>query len=284
MDAPGSSFPRLVAIMDRLLAPDGCPWDREQTLDSLRPFLVEETYEVLDALDRGDPADHCEELGDLLMQIVFQAAIRRAEGAFAVDDVVASISDKLVRRHPHVFADADGVHTSDQVLVQWDRIKAEEKRARAGADAAPPRTLDGIPRGLPALARAQQIGRKVAKVGFDWPGHEGSLAKVREEVDEVAEAATARDAAAAHQEIGDLLFAVVNLARHLHVDAEMALHDASVRFGRRFAFVEDRLREAGKTPAQSDLAEMDRHWDDAKRAERREGGDRDAPVAPPVAK
>jgi tetrapyrrole methylase family protein/MazG family protein/ATP diphosphatase len=287
MDAPGSSFTRLVAIMDRLLAPDGCPWDREQTLDTLRPYLVEETYEVLDALERGTAADHCEELGDLLMQIVFQSALRRAEGAFAVDDVIASISDKLVRRHPHVFGDAEGVHTADQVLVQWDRIKAQEKQEKQDKEAAadaPARVLDGIPRALPALARAQQIGRKVAKVGFDWPGYEGSLAKVREEVDEVDEAAVAKDAEAAHREIGDLLFAAVNLARHLQVDAEMALQDASARFSRRFAFVEDRLAEAGKRPADSDLTEMDRLWDDAKRAEREGGGALAGGVAAPVAK
>jgi MazG family protein len=276
MDAPGSSLSRLVDIMDRLLAPDGCPWDREQTLTSLRPFLLEETYEVLDALDRGTPADHCEELGDLLMQIVFHAAIRRGEGHFAIDDVVAGISDKLVRRHPHVFADASA-ETSAEVLAQWDRIKAEEKaekaakaaaRARAGG---PTSILDGVPRALPALARAQQLGSKAGKVGFDWEGYEGSLGKVREEVEEIAEAAAAKDAAAAHHELGDLLFAVVNLARKLGVDAETALHDASGRFTRRFGFIEDRLREGGRSPADSDLAEMDRLWDDAKRAERTTG-------------
>jgi MazG family protein len=275
MDAPGSSLSRLVAIMDRLLAPDGCPWDREQTLTSLRPFLLEETYEVLDALDRGSPADHCEELGDLLMQIVFQSALRRAEGAFAIDDVVAGISDKLVRRHPHVFADAAGVETSAQVLAQWDQIKAEEKAEKAKKSAAraggPASILDGVPRALPALARAQQLGSKAGKVGFDWEGHEGSLSKVREEVEEIAEAAAAKDAAAAHHELGDLLFAVVNLARKLGVDAETALHDASGRFSRRFGFIEDRLREGGRSPAESDLAEMDRLWDDAKRAERAGG-------------
>ena len=267
MTAPGSSLSRLVAIMDRLLAPDGCPWDREQTLDSLRPFLLEETYEVLDALERGDAAHHCEELGDLLMQIVFQSALRRAEGAFAIDDVVASISDKLVRRHPHVFADASGVETPAQVLAQWDQIKAAEKKAKAAGGEAP-RTLDGVPRGLPALARAQQLGSKAGKVGFDWPGYEGSLGKVREEVDEIAEAAAAGDAAAAHHELGDLLFATVNLARKLGLDAETALHDASARFTRRFGFIEDRLREIGKAPADSDLTEMDQLWDAAKQAER----------------
>ena len=270
--APGASLSRLVEIMDRLLAPDGCPWDREQTLASLRPFLIEETYEVLDAIDRGDPAHHCEELGDVLMQVVFHAALRRAEGAFAIDDVVAGICDKLVRRHPHVFGDADA-KDSAAVLAQWDRIKAAEKAEKAaqaaatsGAPAAPARTLDGVPVGLPALARAQQLGRKAGKVGFDWPGPDGSLAKVREEVEEIAEAARAGDAQAAHHEVGDLLFAVVNLARKLDVDAETALRDAGDRFRRRFEYIEDRLADRGRAPRDSSLEEMDALWDDAKRA------------------
>src|SRR5690242_4013324 len=170
-DPRGASLARLVEIMDRLLAPDGCPWDREQTLDSLRPYLVEESYEVLDALARGDVAGHCEELGDLLMQIVFQSALREAEGAFDIDAVVAGISDKLVRRHPHVFGEAAGVDTAAKVLAQWDQIKAAEK---AGKGEAKKRVLDGVPHG-PALARAQKIGSRCGKVGFDWPGWEGSF-------------------------------------------------------------------------------------------------------------
>jgi MazG family protein len=256
------SFARLVSIMDKLLAPDGCPWDREQTLDTLRPFLVEESYEVLDALERGDVAGHCEELGDLMMQIVFHAAIRRAEGAFSIDQVCDGISDKLVRRHPHVFADASA-SDAKEVLVQWEKIKEAEK-----AGAGPRRTLDGVPVGLPALARAQKLGGKAGKVGFDWGGWEGSLAKVREEVGEIEEAAGRGDAAAAHHELGDLLFAVVNLARKLDVDAEQALRDASAKFSRRFAFVEDRLAERGRLPKESNLEEMDGLWNDAKRAER----------------
>ncbi len=258
----GSSFPRLVEVMARLLAPDGCPWDREQTLETLRPFLVEETYEVLDALDRADVDGHCEELGDLLMQVVFHAAIRQAEGKFAIDDVVGSIVDKLVRRHPHVFGPpgASEARTSGEVLTQWEQIKAEEKKSK--------RTLDGVARGLPALLRAQKLGSKAGRVGFDWGGWQGSLAKVREEVGEVEELAQAgeRATAAAHHEIGDLLFAVVNLARKLEVDAESALADASTRFERRFSFIEDRLRERGRTPAESNLDEMDALWNDAKAA------------------
>jgi nucleoside triphosphate diphosphatase len=261
----GASLTRLVEIMDRLLGPGGCPWDREQTLDTLRPFLVEETYEVLDALARGDVAGHCEELGDLLMQIVFHAALRAAEGGFDIDAVVAGISDKLVRRHPHVFGDATGVSTSAQVLAQWDEIKRAEKAAAGARD----RILAGVKPG-PALSRAQKVGTKAAKVGFDWPGWEGSFAKVEEEVREVAEAIHAGDTAATHAEIGDLLFAVVNVARKLGVDAENALIDATTRFQRRFESVEDALADRGKTPASSTLEEMDALWTDAKRRERQQ--------------
>jgi MazG family protein len=259
----GASLTRLVDIMDRLLAPDGCPWDREQTLDTLRPFLVEETYEVLDALSRGDVAGHREELGDLLMQIVFHAALRAAEGAFDIDGVIADISDKLVRRHPHVFGDTAGVTTSAQVLAQWDEIKRAEKAAAGRRD----RILAGV-KPAPALARAQKIGAKAAKVGFDWPGWEGSFAKVEEEVREVAEAIKAGDTPATHHEIGDLLLAVVNLARKVGVDAENALVDATTRFQRRFEAVEDALTERGRTPQTSTLEEMDALWDEAKRRER----------------
>jgi MazG family protein len=259
---PGAAMNRLVLIMERLLAPGGCPWDREQTLETLRPFLIEETYEVLDALARGDVAGHLEELGDLLMQVVFQAALRREQGAFDFDAVANAISDKLVRRHPHVFGDATGVTTSAEVLAQWDEIKRGEKAA-AGARAG--RILDGV-KPAPALARAQKIGAKAAKVGFDWPTWEGSFDKVREEVGETSAAVHAGDAAAIHHELGDLLFAVVNLARKLGVDAENALVDATSRFQRRFELVEDRLTERGKTPQSSTLEEMDSLWNDAKRS------------------
>ena len=259
---PGASLARLVEIMDRLLGPGGCPWDREQTLESLRPFLVEETYEVLDALARNDAADHCEELGDLLMQIVFQAALRRDEGAFDIDAVVASISDKLIRRHPHVFAKAEGVDTPAKVLAQWDQIKAAEKAEKSDKKQ---RVLDGIP-AAPALVRAQKIGYRCGKVGFDWPGWEGSFAKVEEEVTEVLGAVRAQDSREVHKEIGDLLLAVVNLSRKLGVDAENALVDATKRFEQRFAIVEDRLHDRGKAPHESTLEEMDSLWNDAKKS------------------
>jgi MazG family protein len=257
---PGASLARLVEIMDRLLGPGGCPWDREQTLDTLRPFLVEETYEVLDAMVRDNADDHCEELGDLMMQIVFQAALRREQGTFGIDDVVDSISDKLIRRHPHVFADAAGVDTPEKVLAQWDEIKDKEKAEKGTKK----RVLDGIPPG-PALARAQKIGSRCGKVGFDWPGWEGSFAKVEEEVSEVLGAVKAQDAREVHAELGDLLLAVVNLSRKLGVDAENALLDATQRFKDRFEIVEDKLAERGKTPQQSNLEEMDSLWNEAKK-------------------
>ena len=263
MSAPGSAMTRLVEVMDRLLAPDGCPWDREQTLETLRPFLVEETYEVLDALSRGDVAGHREELGDLLMQVVFHAAIRRREGAFDIDDVCNAISDKLVHRHPHVFADAT-VADSAEVLAQWEEIKRAEKTAKGVRH---DRILAGVKPG-PALARAQKIGSKAAKVGFDWPDVDGSLAKIEEEVREVREVVRAPHDRR-HHEIGDLLFAVVNVARKLEVDAEQALVDATRRFQQRFEYVEDRLSDRGKTPQSSTLEEMDSLWDDAKRSESR---------------
>lgn len=252
---PGDTFPRLVEVMKRLLSPDGCPWDREQTLETLKPFLVEETYEVLDALEGGTPADHCEELGDLLMQIVFQAELRAAEGSFTIDDVVRSITDKLVRRHPHVFGDRK-LDTSEEVLRQWSELKEREK---------PRRTLDGVPRAMPALARAQRLTERAADVGFDWPDAQGPRTKIDEELAELDVARRAQDAQAIQREMGDLLFACVNLARKLGVDAEAALRGATDRFTRRFEYVEDRLRERGRTPRDATLAEMDALWEEAKR-------------------
>lgn len=259
---PGESLARLVEIMDRLLAPDGCPWDRDQSLASLRPFLIEETYEVLEALDRDDVALHREELGDLLFQIVFQAALRARAGQFDIDAVVTAICEKLIHRHPHVFADVSGLKTPEEVLAQWERIKAEEKtKARGKA----PRVLDGVTVGLPALAQAQKIGNKASKVGFDWPSWEGSAAKIEEEVREVREVADGDDALAKHHEIGDLLFATVNLARKLGVDAEVALRDASRRFVTRFEHIEDHLAAQGRHPKDSTLDELDALWNQAKR-------------------
>jgi MazG family protein len=261
----GDSLPDLVDVMRRLLAPDGCPWDREQTLASLKPFLLEETYEVLEALDGGTPQDHREELGDLLMQIVFQSALRETEGAFHIDDVVAGIAEKLRRRHPHVFGDQK-LETSAQVLEQWTALKEKEK---------PRRVLDGVPLAMPALARAQRLTERAGAVGFDWPDVAGARAKVTEELQEVDEAARSGDADRLRAELGDLLFATVNVARKLGVDAEGALREASDRFTSRFRFVEDRLRDGGRSPKEASLAEMDALWDEAKLRERdREPGAR----------
>ena len=266
----GQSFPELVEVMRRLLAPDGCPWDREQTLDSLKPFLLEETYEVLEAMETGHPADHCEELGDLLMQVVFQAAIQDAAGNFAVDDVVKSIVDKLVRRHPHIFGSGN-LETSEQVLVQWHEIKRAEKRAKAiargldpDAPEPPPRALDGVPVGMPALARAQQLGARAARVGFDWPTASACRAKVSEELAELDGALAAADPAQIEAELGDLLLATTNLARKLDVDAEGALRRASQRFQRRFESVEDKLQVRGKTAKDAELEELETLWQQVK--------------------
>jgi MazG family protein len=252
---PGESLAELVSVMKRLLAPDGCPWDREQTLQTLKSYLVEETYEVLEAIEEGTPAEHCEELGDLLMQVVFQSELRSAEGAFGIDDVVRGIADKLRRRHPHVFGDVK-LETAGQVLDQWSRLKEKEK---------PRRTLEGVPRTLPALTRAHKLSERAAAVGFDWPDAAGARAKVAEEIDEIDEAMKSGDAAALEHELGDLFFAAVSLARKLGVDPEAALRAANRRFSTRFEFIEDRLRERGKTPRESNLDEMDALWNDAKK-------------------
>jgi len=251
----GETLPDLVAVMKRLLAPDGCPWDREQTLETLKPFLLEETYEVLEAMEPEQAKEHCEELGDLLMQIVFQAELRTQEGAFGIDDVIRGIAAKLQRRHPHVFGETK-LETSEQVLEQWGKIKETEKQRR---------TLDGIPFAMPALARAFRISERAAAVGFDWPDVTGSRAKIAEELEELDQAISAGEPDAIREELGDLLFAVVNLARKLETDAEGALRGAIDKFVTRFEFIEDRLKELGRGPRQSSLTEMDAFWNDAKR-------------------
>lgn len=268
----GHTFTRLVEVMQTLLGPGGCPWDREQSLESLRPYLVEETFEVLDALESGTPADHCEELGDLLFQVVFQSEIRRAESAFTVDDVVRSIVDKLVRRHPHIFGTAKA-DTSEAVLVRWDEIKAEERRAKAIARGQDPKAaarrsaLDGVPLSMPGLARAQALTARAARVGFDWPDADGPRAKVTEELGELDDAVASGDRDAVERELGDLLFAAVNLARKLDVDADAALRGSVRRFRDRFRYVEAGLEERGSSTANATLEEMDALWDEAKTRE-----------------
>ncbi len=253
----GENFGELVDIMARLLQPDGCPWDREQTLETLKPFLLEETYEVLEALEEGDPAHHCEELGDLLFQIVFQSALRAADGKFGIDDVVAAIAAKLVRRHPHVFGDLK-VSGSDEVLRNWGQLKAKE-HAEQGKQRG---TLDGVPRALPALLRAQRIGEKAATVGFDWPDRAGVRAKVDEELAELDRAIADGDAQAIGEELGDLLFVLTRLASWVKVDAESVLSQAVARFRARFDDMEAR---AGRPLKGMSLEEMDVLWREAKR-------------------
>jgi MazG family protein len=262
----GSTLPRLVALMRRLLAPGGCPWDREQTFESLRKYVLEEACEVIDAIDSGHRDLLKEELGDLLLQVVFQSELARAQAGFSIDDVVAGIVDKLVRRHPHVFGDVSA-EDADAVLANWERIKAEEKASRG--------VLGGVPRSLPALTRAQRIGEKVARVGFDWATAEGSRAKVKEEMEELDEAIARKDKDAIEGEMGDALFALVNLSRHLGVDAEGALRRTSDKFTRRFAHVESRVKEehggwgvAGGKEALP-LRVLDRYWQEAKETEDR---------------
>jgi MazG family protein len=251
----------LVGLMQRLLAPDGCPWDREQTLETLVPYLVEETYEVVDAIAAGDADDHREELGDLLLQIAFQSELRFAEGKFGIDDVARGIVAKLVRRHPHVFGDAVA-KDAGAVLANWAKLKAVEK-AEKGKHGA----LDGIPRSAPALLRATRAGEKAGAVGFDWPDAEGPRAKVDEEMAELDEARRGGDRAEMQRELGDALFALVNLARKLGLDAEQALRDATDRFASRFRHVETALAAQGRAVADAGPQEQERLWQTAKRAE-----------------
>lgn len=251
----GQTLPRLVEIMQRLLAPDGCPWDREQTLETLRPYVVEEAHEVVDAIDRGAPDELREELGDLLLQIVFQSELARMQGWFGPDDVVAAICEKLVRRHPHVFGDQK-VSGAAEVLERWEQIKAREKAGRG--------VLEGVPKALPALLRATRMGEKAARVGFDWPDLTGARAKVDEELAELDAAIRGEDRARVEQELGDVLFSLVSVARKLDVDPEAALRGTLERFGQRVRWVEDRVKERGQDLAALDEAALDALWHEAK--------------------
>jgi tetrapyrrole methylase family protein / MazG family protein len=259
-------FERLLGIMERLRAPDGCPWDREQDLKTLRKYLIEETYEVLDAIDRDDPRDHCGELGDLLLQVVFQAEIRRQQGQFDAGAVCAAICEKLVRRHPHIFSDVKA-DTANDVLRNWEAIKVAERQAKAGAGQggdALASALDGVPRSMPQLQRTQRLAERAARLGFDWPSIDGVLDKISEEVCEWQEAV--RSGAHEHivHELGDLIMALCNAARHLKIDPEDALAGANDRFVARFKHVEQRARESG-TPMQSiALDRLESWWQEAK--------------------
>lgn len=248
--------------MAQLRAPGGCPWDREQTLETLKTYLLEETYETIDAIDSGDPQAHREELGDLLLQIVFQSEIAEESHAFGLAEVANAISEKLVRRHPHVFGDAEA-RTSSDVSRNWERIKAAERPKNKG-------TLDGIPRSFPALLRALRTGEKAAAVGFDWTSAADVRAKVHEEWRELEEALMAHDQGdsmkQAHiaEELGDLLFSVANMARHLNVDPEDALRRTLDKFQKRFRHLEQKLETIGKNPSDATIDELARLWEDAK--------------------
>lgn len=267
LPVPPSELPpieRLRAIMHLLRAPGGCPWDAEQTHESLVKHLIEEAYEVADAIRSGDRDAIVDELGDLLLQPVFHAEIASETGRFDFDDIAAAICTKLIRRHPHVFGDAVA-DDPDAVLAQWETIKAAEA---SGDGAAPDRLISRANEGLPALMSAQKLQKKVAKVGFDWPGPEPVLAKIREEYDEVVEALATEDAGKIGEEIGDLLFAVVNLARQTGHEAELLLHEANRKFVSRFQKVEDEIGRSGKRLEDTNLEEMDKAWDAAKARER----------------
>jgi MazG family protein len=264
MSRASDAIERLLGIMARLRGPDGCPWDREQTLQTLRPYVLEETYEVLEAIDAGDPGDHCEELGDLLLQIVFQAHLASETGAFEFADVAEAISNKLVSRHPHVFGDAD-VRDAEGVLRQWAALKREEKKAKGKGDS----VLEGVPREMPALARADRLTEKASRVGFDWPDPGGARAKVAEELAELDEALDRGDRDAVEHELGDVLFAVANLGRKVGVPPEEALRGAVARFVSRFSYVERELARRGVPHGEATLAEMDTLWDEAKALEAR---------------
>lgn len=254
---------RLKAIMARLRDPvGGCPWDVEQTFATIAPYTVEEAYEVADAIERGDLADLKDELGDLLLQVVFHARMAEEQGLFSFDDVAQSINDKMIRRHPHVFGDQTYESLAHQV-AGWEALKAQERAGKGRAAS----LLDDVPAGLPALTRAVKLTKRAARVGFDWPHVDFVLAKLEEEVAELRVEIDAGDQALAREELGDVLFVIANLARKLDIEPEDALRSTNAKFARRFQYIEAALALRGKTPEQSDLAEMDALWNAAKAAE-----------------
>jgi tetrapyrrole methylase family protein / MazG family protein len=250
-------FKRLIDIMATLRGPDGCPWDKAQNHKSLKPYLLEETYEVLEAIDSDNPDNLAEELGDLLLQIVFHARMASENGTFNIDDICRKISDKLVERHPHIFKDKIDL-TPSQVLDRWEAIKQKTNGNRS--------ILEGVPKTMPALLKAYRIQEKVGRVGFDWSKPDEVIAKIKEEVSEFEQAYADQDKESLQNELGDLLFSLVNLSRHLGLRAEEALDDTNKRFIARFKYIEKQLKALGKTPADSTLAEMDKLWEEAKSA------------------
>ncbi|HLI65545.1 MAG TPA: nucleoside triphosphate pyrophosphohydrolase [Caulobacteraceae bacterium] len=266
--ADADPLARLIAIMARLRDPDGgCAWDLEQTFATIAPYTIEEAYEVSDAIDRGDMAELKDELGDLLFQVIFHARMAEEVGAFAFDDVAEAIAAKMIRRHPHVFGAAAYRNAAEQTIA-WDAIKAEERAAK-------PQTaslLDGVPAALPALMRAEKLTRRAARVGFTWSAPEQVIEKLHEELGELRAEIASGDRDRLREEMGDVLFVCANLARLLELDPEDALRAANGKFTRRFHAIERALAERGRTPEQSDLAEMDGLWDAAKRAEKAASG------------
>lgn len=266
---------RLIEVMAALRTPgSGCPWDLEQTFTTIAPYTIEEAYEVADAITRGNMADLKDELGDLLLQVVYHARMAEERGAFTFNDVAQGIVEKMVRRHPHVFGSTEA-RAAGAAKGFWERAKAEEKLARA-AGSGPPGSaphaeglLDGVPVGLPGLTRAVKLQNEAAKVGFDWPSLLPVFDKMKEELGELEASVSERASPKVEEEYGDLLFVMANVARHLGIDPEASLRAANQKFMRRFARIEEKLRARGKSPAQSDLAEMDELWDEAKAEEKR---------------
>jgi MazG family protein len=260
--AAGPKFQQLVEIMQRLRGPNGCPWDREQTFDSIKPFTLEETYEVIDAIDRRDYPGLAEELGDFILQAVFYAQMAAEADLFAIDDALDSINSKLVRRHPHVFGEQSAENAND-VLRIWDKAKAAEKKERgAGKNG----LLAGVPRALPALVEAQQVASRAAGAGFDWENPEQVIEKLHEELAEFDQARRNASQPELEDEMGDLLFVLVNLARFVKVDPEQALRKTNAKFRKRFGYIESKLAESGKTLADSNIEEMEALWQEAKRS------------------
>ena len=260
-ETAGEKFQQLVAIMARLRAPGGCPWDREQTFDSIKPFTLEETYEVLDAIDHRDWGELTQELGDFILQAVFYAQIASEQGLFRIEDALDAINQKLVRRHPHVFGE-ESAGSADEVLSIWGRVKDAEPKAERKIAAG---LLGGVPRALPALVEAQQIASKAAGVGFDWENAEQVLDKLHEELAEFDTARRNRAQDELEDELGDMIFVLVNLARFVKVDPEQALRKTNAKFRRRFGYIERKLAEQGKSPEEATLAEMDALWEESKR-------------------
>jgi MazG family protein len=252
----GDELEKLMALMARLRGPEGCPWDREQTMSSLRPFILEEAYELVEAIHEGETESIREELGDLLLEVVFVNQIAVEGKLFGMDDVIRGIHDKLVRRHPHVF-ETERVSSAGKALERWEEIKEREKEKKSSV-------LDGVPRSLAALARAQKISFRAAKAGFDWKSADEVKAKLDEELEELNEAGASGSSTAVEEEMGDILFALVNLARHLDVDAEVALSAAIEKFSKRFTYLERALQSQGRSVSDADMEELNKLWEEAK--------------------